>query len=132
MTTDLGIGLRVQHGDISLEDGDLAMVAGPANLAQALELRVLTPLGSDRYDVRYGLDAKAIFTGPGGAGEVRDLLRLNLAMTLGSDPRVGELRELDVTEAGPPFADRVWRAQVSIRTTGDQPVAVTLNVGGAR
>jgi hypothetical protein len=130
MTTDLGIGLEVEHGDIVFEGGDLAMVAGPANLAQALELRVLTPLGSDRYDVRYGLDAAAVFTGPGGPNEVRDLLRLNLVRTLGADPRVGDIREIDVT--GTPVADRVWNAQVSIVAAGGSPVTLVLSIGGAR
>ena len=123
-----GTGLRVVDGDIVVDDGRLALVDGPENLAQSLRLRVLTPLGSDRYHVRYGLDTIAIFTGPHGVREVRDLLVLNLVRTLGTDPRVHDVR--DVTVVPVEGTDRrTWRAEVSIVDAAGGPAVLVLDVG---
>jgi hypothetical protein len=125
---NLGTGLRVDGGDIVVRGGQLALVSGTANLAQALELRVLTPLGSDRYDVRYGLDIAGIFASTGVAGEVGDLIRLNLVRTIGSEPRVQDIRDIRVE----PLDDtgrRAWRAEVSIVTAGGSAADLTVKVG---
>ncbi|MCD0449198.1 hypothetical protein LO762_08355 [Actinocorallia sp. API 0066] len=111
--TGLGRGLALRDGDLVLDGGRLAEVAGPANLAQALTLRVLTPLGSDRYATTCGFDAAAVFTGAVGAREARDLLRLGLVRALGADPRVREIRDVTVL-AVPGGGRRLWRAEVTV------------------
>ena len=130
MTSPHGTGLRVDGGDIVVRDGRLELVSGVTNLAQALQLRVLTPLGSDRYDVRYGLDTQAIFTSAGGASATGDLIRLNLVRTLGSDPRVGEIRDIRLTDQ-PGTGSRAWRVEVLITASDGTPSTLALELGAA-
>jgi phage baseplate assembly protein W len=96
MTTPdpFGRGFLVADGDLVLEDGRLAEVAGIRNLVQALTLRILTPFGSDRFDPNYGLDVKEAFTAPGSTRIVKELLKLNLVGTLTADPRVSAVRRV--------------------------------------
>ncbi len=128
MTTPHGTGLRVDNGDVVFEDGRLALISGLANLAQALQLRVLTPLGSDRYDVRYGLDVEGIFASAGVASEVGDVIRLNLVRTLGSEPRVQDIRDIRI-EPLDGTGRRAWRAEVSIVTADGSASELTVKVG---
>jgi hypothetical protein len=125
---NLGTGLRVDDGDIVVQDGRLELVSGVANLAQALELRVTTPLGSDRYDVRYGLDVAAIFTGTGVASEIADVVRLNLVRTLGTEPRVQDIRDIRI-EPLDGTGRRAWHADVSIMTADGSAADLTVKVG---
>ncbi|WP_225731763.1 MULTISPECIES: hypothetical protein [unclassified Nocardia] len=128
MTTETGI--RLDHGDIVLERGQIAQVTGLANLAQALEIRVLTPLGTDRYDTRYGLDYKSIFTGPASAPEMRDLVRLNLVRTLSTDARVREIRDIQVVDPNLDPHHRVWTVDVSIIAADGTPAVLRTTIGG--
>lgn len=128
MTTH-GTGLRIADGDIVFTGGHLDLVSGVHNLTQALTLRLLTPLGSDPYDVRYGFDAAAVFTGGGDLSEVVDLLRLNLVRTLGSDPRVHDIRDIRISDV-PGGGRRTWRAEVSIVAEDDSPITLGLDLGG--
>jgi hypothetical protein len=124
-----GTGLGVSDGDLVLSGGDLVTVSGLTNLLQALELRVLTPLGSDRYDTRYGLDTQAVFTQPGGARAGRDVLRLNLVRTLGTDRRVQEVRDVQIADDAQSRRSRVWSATVSLVTADNTPATLTLGIG---
>ena len=81
-----GYGLALDDGDLVLENSRLRLAAGIANLVQALTLRVLTPFGSDRFDITYGLDVRRTFTEPHSRRTARELLRLDLVRTLGTDP----------------------------------------------
>jgi hypothetical protein len=127
----LGHGLAVEEGDLVLERAGtavrLAAVRGRANLLQALRLRVLTPLGDDRFNAAYGLDLGAAFTAPGGVRRVKDLLRLNLVRTLSTDPRVADVREVVfedereddlATDVPPPRLRRSWAIDVVLDTVG--------------
>jgi hypothetical protein len=89
--TALGHGLLLQDGDLVLSGGALAEVAGVANLAQALTLRVLTPYGTDLFNTRYGLSAASALTRPNSLRMVKELLRLELVRTIGADPRVSDV-----------------------------------------
>ncbi|MGV9675515.1 hypothetical protein ACWDSJ_09575 [Nocardia sp. NPDC003482] len=129
MTTPNNTGIRLDDGDLVLENRDLATVTGLPNLAQDLRLRLLTPLGDDRYDTRYGLDYAAVFTTPANAHEMRDLLRLNIVRTLGGDSRVQEIRDIQVTDAHTDPHHRVWQVLVSIITSGGVPAVLTTTVG---
>src|SRR4051812_22607173 len=113
-TSTLGRSLLLRDGDLVLADGSLLEVSGLPNLVQALTLRVLTPLGDDRFNTRYGLDAADVFTRATTVRTGRDLVQLNLVRTLGTDARVREIREVAFLE--PPSASR----------RRDWPVVVTL------
>jgi len=135
----LGRGLRVDDGDLVLEGGRLAEVAGVANLTQALTLRVLTPFGSDPFNTGYGLDLTSAFTEPNGVGMVQELIKLNLVGTLGTDPRVREVRQVTFDDdpervaANPAAAvdarhRRAWTVEVELDTVADAPVTLAVNV----
>jgi hypothetical protein len=94
-----GRSLALVDGDLVIErdaSGHLTSreVAGKQNLIQALELRVLTPFGSDRFNITYGLDASQIFSAANGLQMTKDLIRLNLVRTLGTDKRVRDVRAI--------------------------------------
>jgi len=139
-----GRGLLVTDGDLVFDGGELAEVAGIANLTQALTLRVLTPFGSDRFNTGYGLDVTGAFTGPNSAPEVKDLLRLSLVATLGTDPRVSEVTRVTFDDdperlGGDPGAParaelarirRAWTVEADLETVAGStvPLSVTVEV----
>jgi phage baseplate assembly protein W len=123
----LGRGLRLDDGDLVLDGGRLAEVAGAANLSQALTLRILTPAGSDRFNTRYGLDLSRVFSEPSGVRMVKELIKLNVVSTLGTDPRVRDIRQITFDDdpervaADPTGADtarrrRRWTVEVRLDT----------------
>ncbi|MEV8630889.1 hypothetical protein AB0395_04460 [Streptosporangium sp. NPDC051023] len=117
-TTGLGRSLKLRDGDIVVEDGRLVQISGLPNLVQALTLRVLTPLGSDRFATTYGLDVTDVFTQAVSVRQAQDLLRLSLVRTLGGDRRVHEIRDITVLDPPPGSGRRLWRCQVTV-VTGD-------------
>ncbi|NRQ31932.1 hypothetical protein HII36_08775 [Nonomuraea sp. NN258] len=116
--------LRLTDGDLVLEERTLALTEGAAGLAQALELRVLTPLGSDVFNTAYGFDA-TVLTGPADAATMRELLRLSLVRAVAGDARVREIREIGFT--GTP-GRRSWTAEISLVTADGEPRALRLRV----
>ncbi len=120
-------------------------MSGPANLIQAIELRVFTPFGSDIFNTGYGTDFAQIFTQPGGLRATKDLITLNLVRTIASDPRVRDVREV-VFEDDPRFRalnpgitaaeidlhrrQRVWRVDVVIDTVDGETARLALALGG--
>jgi hypothetical protein len=129
MTTYHGSGLRVDDGDIGFTGGRLDEVAGLPNLVQALTIRVLTPLGTDRYDTRYGLDTTAIFTAPVGAHDMANLLKLNLVRTLGTDSRVRDVRDIKVRQRDPAAHDRTWIAEVTLTAADGDTLDLPVELG---
>ncbi|MFI6041866.1 hypothetical protein ACIA8C_09540 [Nocardia sp. NPDC051321] len=129
MTRNNTTGIRLAHGDIVLDRGRIAPLDGMPGLAQDLQIRLLTPLGEDRYDTRYGLDYRAVFTAPANAHEMRDLLRLNIVRTLITDPRVAEIRDIEIVDPGLDAHHRVWNVAVSIITSDGTPAVLTTTVG---
>ncbi|GAA3436232.1 hypothetical protein [Kutzneria kofuensis] len=129
MTTYHGSGLRVDDGDIGFTDGRLNEVVGPPNLVQALTIRVLTPLGTDRYDTRYGLDTASIFTAPVGAHDMASLLKLNLVRTIGTDSRVRDVRDIQVYQRDPAAHDRTWRADVTVTAADGATLDLPVELG---
>lgn len=144
MTTPspFGRGLLLDDGDLVFEDGRLLTAEGIANLTQALGLRILTPLGSDRFDTGYGLDVRQAFTEPNGVRMVKELLRLNLVATLAGDPRVNEVtRVVFDDDPGGPATDpatrqqvldahqrRLWTVEVDVDTVAGTPVTFDVDV----
>jgi hypothetical protein len=126
----LGRGLELRDGDLVVEHGRLAEVTGLPNLMQALTLRVLTPLGSDRFSTTYGLDVVPVFTQAVGTRTAQDLLRLSLVRTLGTDPRVREIRDVEILAPPDGSSRRLWPVLVTIVTIdgGQQPLPVNVAV----
>jgi hypothetical protein len=134
-----GRGLLLDDGDLVFDGADLVEVTGLANLTQALTLRVLTPLGSDRFDTAYGLDVTRAFTTANSARMVKQLLKLNLVSTLATDPRVGEVRQVTFDDDPPRLAAdpdraadarirRSWTVEAELTTVADRPVTLQVNV----
>ncbi|MEO5878204.1 MAG: hypothetical protein ABIS86_03820 [Streptosporangiaceae bacterium] len=140
MTSPFGRGLLLDDGDLVLTEGRLREVEGEANLSQALTLRVLTPFGSDPFNTGYGLDIAAAFTQANSVSVVKQLLQLNLVRTLGTDPRVRDIREV-VFDDDPNLAAidraavlnahrrRVWTVQAELETVAGDPLTLLLDVG---
>jgi len=139
-----GYSLLLDDGDLVLENGSLRTVEGQANLVQALTLRVLTPYGSDPFNTTYGLDVGAAFTEPNSGRMVKELIKLNLVRTLGTDPRITDIREvlfdddpayvvrhpeLDDLALVEQHRRRVFQVEVTLDTVQQQPTTLGLNVG---
>ncbi|MBU2670218.1 hypothetical protein KOI35_42630 [Actinoplanes bogorensis] len=122
----LGHSLELRDGDLVMAGGRMATVAGLANAVQALTLRVLTPLGTDRFAVTYGLDLVPVLTQAVGARTAQDLLRLSLVRTLGSDPRVREIQDVTVS---PDPGKRLWRVEVVLIVVDGTARELTFEVG---
>lgn len=145
-----GHSLALVGGDLVFDeqpDGTrvLREIAGEENLLQALKLRVETPLGDDRFNVSYGLDYAQIFGQTGGLRMTKEVVRLNLVRTLGTDPRVRDVREI-AFEDEPAFLARhpeasqrtvdearrrrSWRVDVTIETVAGDVTTVSIELGG--
>jgi hypothetical protein len=117
-----GFSLALKDGDLAVEGGAggtplrLQIVSGKANLVQALELRVLTPFGSDPFNTRYGLDVSGAFLQSSGLRLTKELIRLSLVQTLGVDPRVQDIREV-VFEDEPGY--RLRHPEISPQTISE-------------
>ncbi|GAB2686982.1 hypothetical protein [Nocardia thraciensis] len=125
MTTDFGTGLRITDGDLDFDCGAPALVTGLPALVQDLVLRVLTPLGSDRYNTGYGFDAATVFGATGNAREIAELVRLNLIRAIGTDRRIREIHRvtLDSTD------HRTWAATVELTTADGADATVPITLG---
>jgi hypothetical protein len=137
-----GRGLLLDDGDLVIDGGQLREIEGLPNLTQALTLRVLTPFGSDRFNVAYGLDLTQVFREPTGVRMVKEIIKLNLVRTLGTDPRVREVRQVtfdddpDRLAAHPELAAavrsahhrRVWTVEVDIETSTGDSLTLLVNV----
>lgn len=139
-----GYSLALVNGDLVFENGTLKTVSGNRNLLQALELRVLTPFGSDIFNTSYGLNVEQAFTQPGSMHLVKELIKLSLVQTLGTDPRVHDIREV-LFEDDPTYLarhpelspqdistdrrTRYWRVEVVIQTADTQAQTLSLTIG---
>jgi phage baseplate assembly protein W len=89
--------LRAVHA-VATDRGDLALVDGRANLAQAILMRLLTavgelaPLGHAEYGCRLGE-----LVGRPNSETTRNLARLHVLEALQGEPRIAEVREVAVT-----------------------------------
>jgi hypothetical protein len=133
-TALFGTSIGLVEGDFVIDSGELALVSGRDNFAQALRMIVETPFGSDQVNVNYGLDVAAIFTVANTVRSIKDVIRLNLAKSLGVDDRVREIGEIvfddeaDFALLAPEFAGgdpgararrgRFWHAVVAFTTVG--------------
>jgi hypothetical protein len=142
-TGAFGTSIALAQGDFSLVNGDLALISGRDNFAQALRVIIDTPFGSDPVNVGYGFDVAAIFTTANTVRAIKDVIRLNLVKSLAADDRVQEIAAIvfdDEPKFGslaPEFASpdagararrsRGWHAVVTFTTVhgGQQRIAVS-------
>ncbi len=94
-----GFSLLLQDGDLAFSyDGDnvleLQTVSGIANLAQGLNITVLTLLGSDIFNLLFGLDIYGILRGGYTLAMTKQLIRLHIIKTITSDDRVQRIEDL--------------------------------------
>ncbi len=136
-----GHSLALVDGDLVLERGVFQPVSGKRNLLQALNLRVLTPFGSDIFNTTYGLDVTEAFTQAQGLSLMKELLKMSLVRTLATDPRVHDV--LDVLFSDDPRylamhplvkpdasrQTRFWSLDVVIETADTQTATLALNIG---
>jgi hypothetical protein len=137
-----GRSLLLDDGDLVFSDGNLVEIEGKPNLVQALTLRVLTPFGSDRFNVGYGLDLSQAFLEATGVRMVKEIIKLNLVSTVGTDPRVREVRQVTFDDdperlaAHPELVQsvraahhrRVWTVEVDIETATGDTLTLLVNV----
>jgi hypothetical protein len=138
-----GTSIKLVDGDFTLVNGDLAPVSGRDNLAQALQVIIGTPFGSDQVNIKYGLDVAAIFTVAGSVRSIKDVIRLNLVKSLSLDDRVRDIGdivfddELDFAKLAPELAGgdpgakarrgRIWHAVVRFTTIANSPQQVVVS-----
>lgn len=152
--TVFGFSLALVGGDIVLVEGatmtengvtktlqTLQLVHGKENLLQALNLRVLTPFGSDRLNTNYGLAIEAAFTQPGTIGQTKEYIKLSLVQTLATDPRVHDVRDILFGDDPGYLAQhsqvnvdairrsRAWPVEVELDTVDAQTATLSLNIG---
>ena len=111
-----GVDLRVDlaTGDLVLRDNDAAVSEGPANLAQALALRLLTEQGESWILPTYGLPLRV-----GGVGSPREsaYLAAQVSDQLRQDARVREVNSVEVLSEGDLVAVSVTFTPIAGSTT---------------
>ncbi len=117
----LGIDIYInENGNMSVES-DIRTVEGKANVIQALNNRISTPLGHNIKDVAYGLSSNI-----GKAGDIlaRKYIRMSVIAALLSEPRVRSVETVDVQ----PTADVIQVAYSVSLVSVDQKVASTVSL----
>jgi phage baseplate assembly protein W len=118
-----GTDLRIERdGGLAVDEatGDWATVSGPANLRQALESRLETPMGSLIWHPRYGNPAFRLI-GQGNNARRSGLARALTERSVRADPRVAKVENMKATIDG----DRLAVTGDVVATDGKRlPVAV--------
>jgi hypothetical protein len=99
------------------------LVEGPDNLAQDLAVALLTPVGSDPFDVRFGFDGLRVLSLALGPLLRDELLRAAVVRTLLADARVADVVDV-VLE--PLDAGRRQVVRATVRTVLGTDVPMTL------
>ena len=144
--TTFGRGLLLEDGDFVLVAGDLAVVAGRANLLQALQVMIQTGFGTDVFNVNYGFDAQAVFTTAQSTRATKDLIRLHAVKSISQDNRVTLIKDV-VFDDDPAYYQylpaedaaaneqarrtrRQWQALIVLQTITEGEVALRLEGTG--
>ncbi|MEV1289104.1 hypothetical protein [Micromonospora sp. NPDC049679] len=116
----LGLDLRWRDGTAG---AGIAIVDGVENLAQDLTVALLTPTGTDPFDLGFGFDGLRVLTLNTPPALTEELIRLSVIRTLTADARVREV--LDVT-LSPVGADRRQRVTAEVRTVLGEALRLVL------
>lgn len=139
----LGRGLElVRVGELGRDltltpDGkDLALVDGVANLAQALAVAVLTPLGGDAFDTEFGFDGLNALVDEVTPLLQRERVRVSIVTLLRKDPRVASIVDVKLIdhrlEAPSAGAARELDVRVVFETVTGDPLTLTAGNAGTR
>lgn len=101
----------------------LTLVEGVDNLAQDLIVALLTPTGTDAFDLGFGFDGLRVLTLSTPGALTEELIRLAIIRTLSADTRVAEVNDVRLVPTG---LDRRHRVEVDIRTVLDENVQLAL------
>jgi hypothetical protein len=123
---DIGVDIVFRDGEAGRE---LAFVSGGDNLAQDLQIAMLTPTGTDQFNVRFGFDGLRVLTSGHEPWLAQELLRLSVMKTMAVDARVKQIIDVDIVRADP--ATRRWRIEAEVETVlGDVRRATLGEVDG--
>jgi phage baseplate assembly protein W len=139
----LGRGLAlVRAGDLGRDltltpDGkDLALVDGVPNLAQALSVAVLTPLGGDVFETDFGFDGLNALVDETTPLLQRERVRVAIVTLLRKDPRVGTIVDVKLVdgrlEQPTTGAARQLDVRVVFETITGDPLTLTAGPTGTR
>lgn len=117
----LGFDLAWRSGP---QGSDLRLVEGAENLAQDLAVALLTPLGSDLFNIRFGFNGLEALTRPLEPAAAREFLRLAVVRTVGTDPRIRQVLGVTLEPVAP--GERRWRIDVEAQTVLGDVVAFVL------
>lgn len=101
----------------------LATVQGVDNLAQDLTVALLTPTGTDPFNVGFGFDGLRVLTLDTPPALTQELIRLAVIRTLTADSRISEVLDVTLEPAGP---DRRQRVTAQARTVLGDALQLTL------
>lgn len=101
----------------------LGVVEGVANLAQDLQVALLTPAGTDPFDIGFGFDGLRVLTLDVPGGLVEELVRLAVMRTLAADARIREVLDVRLQPVGP---DRRLRVDAEVSTVLGEAMTVTM------
>lgn len=125
-TEAFGTDVALPQGCFTAMDGDLALVVGAPNLAQAIRHRILTEPGELRRHPRYGCELRALL-GERNTGVTSLLAHAFTVEALGQEPRVERVERADVRAHG----DQMHIEVVAHTIAGAVPVSTNVVVGSA-
>lgn len=94
-----GRAFALVDGDLVITRGDegqrdLTFVVGKPELAQAIQVLIGTPLGTDVFNQRFGFDIYNTLIQPKGVREMRELVRLCVVKAIALEPRVQQIQAI--------------------------------------
>lgn len=133
----LGWGLRGDAVDADSHARDIQLVGGPGgldvatvegntNFLQDIEVALTTALGSDRFNRDFGFDGLRIIAEAEDRDTMVNLLRLAVARTLSSDPRVVAIHGVRVVTDD--ASSRTLGLQAEFRLRSSEADSLTFNV----
>jgi phage baseplate assembly protein W len=110
-------------------NGDLAIVDGADNLAQALAIALTTPLGGDVFNIDYGFDGLNAMTEESSPVLVQERIRIAVISLLQKDPRVARIVDVRLEDgrlSTPGAGNRVLNVKVVFETVSGNTATVDL------
>jgi phage baseplate assembly protein W len=126
IATDLTLPGADIGRDIVFQDGDVAVVAGVANLSQALTLALTTRLGDNVFNATYGFDGIAALADETNPVLQRERIRVAVISLLQRDARVRQVTDV-VLDGDVLSQSRTLDVSVSFITTASTQASVSLN-----
>lgn len=103
---------------------DLAIKEGGANLAQDLQVALLTATGTDLFNVTFGFDGLRVLTDEMTPNMTAEMLRLSVMKTMSLDARIKRVVDVTLTETEP--GSRHWVVETEVQTVLGDVLKLTL------